>query len=343
LVGTQFSQPTSVRRDEEDRRMPLERPARPTAGGVTDAARGAILRRAHEDLGLNAARIASLHTEADHLADTRALFADVEHRYGLSAGTMHARVFQRMVATAGVGSSTRKRAIATIYEDEGAGFVLLALPATEFLTAMENAVALGHDKRVYGLFPNAGWLERDRRDEMAEKLVSYADEALAAHGAPYRRSDEEWLFEWIGDPDQHALTVQPALLALADARLQGGPRDDFERALRKRRAGTAKDLEDAILAAAKAVESTLKVLYAEHSVRKPAKHELAGLYNGLARPEVAVLPGYVQQLVTAVGEPRNHMAGHGPGSDVREVPEELADASIAAAATAITYLAHQLP
>jgi HEPN domain-containing protein len=124
---------------------------------------------------------------------------------------------------------------------------------------------------------------------------------------------------------------------------RGGPRDDFERALRKRRTGATKDLEDAIIAAAKAVESVLKVLYDEHGVKKPAKHELAGLFNGLARPEVAVLTGYVQQLVLAVGEPRNHMAGHGPGSDVRDVPEDLADASIAAAATAISYLAHQLP
>jgi hypothetical protein len=40
---------------------------------------------------------------------------------------------------------------------------------------------------------------------------------------------------------------------------------------------------------------------------------------------------------------RNQMASHGQGSTVREVREELADASIAAAATAITFLAHYLP
>jgi hypothetical protein len=63
----------------------------------------------------------------------------------------------------------------------------------------------------------------------------------------------------------------------------------------------------------------------------------------LAHPDVAVLPGYLDHLVLAVGGPRNHMAGHGPGAEIRTVPDGLAEASIAAAATAITILAKRLP
>jgi len=37
-----------------------------------------------------------LHTEADHLPDTRALFKDVERRYGLKAGVMKAQVHKRI-------------------------------------------------------------------------------------------------------------------------------------------------------------------------------------------------------------------------------------------------------
>ena len=56
-----------------------------------------------------------------------------------------------------------------------------------------------------------------------------------------------------------------------------------------------------------------------------------------------VLPQYVSNLVTAPAGPRNKMASHGQGATVRVVREELADASIASAATAITFLAHYLP
>jgi hypothetical protein len=57
-------------------------------------------------------------------------------------------------------------------------------------------------------------------------------------------------------------------------------------------------------------------------------------------PPLGVLPS---KLIAAASGPRNNMASHGQGATVREVPEELADASIAAAATAITLLAHYLP
>ena len=309
--------------------MPLDRPPRQPAGALTDRVRSAILAEA-ERLGLKAHSLLATHVRAEHLAHARELLTDVEERYGMPAGSMLRAVVDRVFGnTVWNHPSMTSMATEQVFGEHGARHILLELPDPEFLTALEHAV--GDSPPVYV------------QSTPAAELVLTADDALKAHGCPFRLVQGDWPhFEWIGDVEQHALTVAPALLALADARLQRGPRDDFERALRKRRIGAAKDLEDAILAAAKAVESTLKVLYEEHKIQKPAKHELAGLFNGLARPDVAILPGYVQYLVLAVGEPRNHMAGHGPGSDVRAVPEELADASIAAAATAITYLAHRL-
>ena len=307
--------------------MPLDRPARPPAGAVTDRVRRSIIATA-DRLGIATTTLLALHAEAENIGSVGDLLGDAEERYNLPNGSLSDRASAYLEDAASAnGFSQSCPAPGWFTETHGPACVLLALPDTEFLTVLEHCT--GDYERV-----SAG---------MAHELFRAADGALRAHGAPYRRATDRWGFDWVGDREQHQLTVQPALVALADSRLQGGPRDDFERALRKRRLGAAKDLEDAILAAAKAVESTLKVLYEEHHVTKPSKHELAGLFNGLARPDVGVLPGYVQYLVLAVGEPRNHMAGHGPGPDVREVPEDLADASIAAAATAITYLAHQLP
>ena len=64
------------------------------------------------------------------------------------------------------------------------------------------------------------------------------------------------------------------------------------------------------------------------------------LHLFISLQKAQILPPYVTNLVTAAAGPRN---SHGQGAAVRGVPEELADASITAAATAITLLAHYLP
>jgi predicted Co/Zn/Cd cation transporter (cation efflux family) len=87
-------------------------------------------------------------------------------------------------------------------------------------------------------------------------------------------------FEWLGDPTQHALTVEPALRAFADPRLEG-PRGEFEEALSKRRSGTPKDLEDAVDEAAKAVESTLQLLHDEHGVARTGTEAVLQLFISL--------------------------------------------------------------
>jgi hypothetical protein len=297
----------------------LDRPPRPPAGAVTARVRRSILLAA-ERLGITGNVLLGLHCDAEHIGSPIDLLEDVEESYNLPPHSLAAKVTALMREATGFSYSPREREQSLA--DNAAPFILLALPDTEFLTVLQNAAAVGYPSHL------------------TEELFKAADGALQAHGAPYRRHPEAWRFEWVGDPAQRALTVEPALLALTDSRL-GGPRGEFEESLRKRRLGAAKDLEDAIDEAAKAVESTLQVLHDEHGVTPPRSQQVTPLFNSLVTANK--LPGYVDKLIAAASGPRNNMASHGQGATVREVPEELADASIAAAATAITFLAHYLP
>jgi hypothetical protein len=317
--------------------VPLDRPPRSPTGAVTERVRRAILSSARERLAFDAPELLALHVEAEYVADTRDLLADVERRYKLES-SLQTRVMLRMTGGL-IGALTGRSAKPLdVYTDAGAEFILLELPDPEFVTAIQNAVDLGFTKELIGGIENVR--STNQIYARGEDFISHADQTFAAHGAPYRRIVDTWRFEWIGDPTQHELVIQPALQALDDSRL-GGARAEFEEALHKRRLGAAKDLEDAVDEAAKAVESLLKVLHAAHNVTPPHGQQVTPLFNSLVTANV--LPGYVDKLVVGAAGPRNQMASHGQGATVRAVPEELADASIAAAATAITLLTHYLP
>lgn len=292
---------------------------------------------------MNANRVLALHKQAEHLGDTRDLFADLEERYRLPTGEIERRVVKLIeLEEAHVGFSYSAAHRQKAYGEAGAGPVLLALPDTEFLTAIEHAVQLGAAQGLYGRTEYGGL---NTGSGLGNDFMDYADGALHGHGAPYRVADDARHFEWVGDPKQYELTVQPAVQALGDPRLAGA-QAEFEEALRKLRGGTPKDLEDAVDEAAKAVESMLKVLHHEHKIPLPNKHEAASLFGRLSSNHsgrTALLPGWIDHLVLAAGGPRNNMASHGQGVTIRVVRRELADASVAAAATAITFLAHYLP
>jgi hypothetical protein len=301
----------------------LTRPVRPPSG-VIDGIRGAILREAYNRFRLDPPMVLSRHTRADYLGHNRDLLDDMDRRYRQPPGSFGLRVAIRMTGQSDLSYSPQVEE--QVSSRKGARSILLELPDADFLTAIQNAVT--------------AQIECGRVDAAnAQRFYRYAGEALRAHGAPYRHAADAYCFEWVGDPKQHALTVEPALLALGDARLEGA-RGEFEEALSKRRRGTPKDLEDAVDEAAKAVESMLKVLHAEHNVTPPRGQQVTPLFNSLVTANV--LPGYVDKLVAGAAGPRNQVASHGQGATVRAVPEELADASIAAAATAITLLAHYL-
>ena len=300
--------------------MPLDRPPRPPAGAVTERVRKAILANAQRLCGLDASGLLTLHEQAEHVADRQDLIADLEERYGMPTGSFVGRVWRRHFGESEPQFERDRPEFAC--GAQGARLVLLELPDSEFLTVIEHAVRLSR-----------------LRPQQASDSYEYVGDALRAHGTPYRALGPDWEFEWIGDPAHHVLTVQPALLALADSRLAGA-RAEFEEALSKRRVGTPKNLEDAVDEAAKSVESILKILHHELGVTPPRSQQVTSLFNSLVTTNK--LPGYVDKLIAAASGPRNNMASHGQGATVREVPEELADASIAAAATAITFLARYL-
>ena len=242
----------------------LVRPPRTPVGAVGDRVRRSILLSA-DRLGIPAATLVALHADAEHIGSWPDLIADVEERYRLPSGSISDRVtagLRDIIVATGAKRSTRlPRAF---YEEHTPACILMTLPDTEFLTVLE------HSTRRWEVVSAT----------MAYELFEAADAALRAHGAPYRRAADSFRFEWTGDPAQHELTVQPGLLALADPRLVGA-RSEFEEAVRKRRLGTPKDLKDAIDEAAKAVESTLKVLHDEHRVRRPRNEQISSLFDTL--------------------------------------------------------------
>jgi len=306
--------------------MPLQRPPRAPVGALNERVRRAIIVAADRH-GLPASVILNLHSQAEHIGCWADLVADVEERYRLKPESLLRRVDNRRQTAARVGGPVSPRA----QQEIDAESVLHVLPDAEFLSALENVIDIGRRERL-------------AHSETLVGLLGDIDGALRAHGCAYQHNLIEWKgFEWIGDPAHHELVVKPALMALADPRVVG-PRGEFEEALRKRRAGTPTDFEDAIDEAAKSVESILQVLHHELGVGLPAKRQLSSLFSNLIEkgPAGKVPPGYVDHLVLAAGGPRN-LTSHGQGATVREVPDELANASIAAAATAITLLAHYLP
>ena len=302
--------------------VPLDRPPRVATGAIRERVRRAILAAAGR-MDRDATELLDRHARAESLAEVRDIVDDVEERYGLDANSLLSdpQTQLRLGRIEAGRSLLSSGARAQLYAE----CVLYALPDTEFLAVIEHAVAGGAPSFVTG----------------GEDLADAAGEILEAHGCAFRREPGNWPhFAWVGDPKHHELVVEPALRALADTRLAGA-RAEFEEALRKRRLGAPKDLEDAVDECAKAVESTLQILHDEHGVARSGKEAVLELFVSLKN--AAVLPPYVTNLVTAAAGPRNHMASHGQGATVREVPEELAAASIAAAATAITFLAHYLP
>jgi hypothetical protein len=113
--------------------------------------------------------------------------------------------------------------------------------------------------------------------------------------------------------------------------------------LRNRRLGGNNNYKRAIHQASNAVESVMKALLRSRGLPEP--HEPApALFARLADPGSGVgVPPFTKKLVLAAADLRNMRAGHGQGSTVRQAPEEVADAAIASAATAIALLGHYLP
>jgi hypothetical protein len=261
----------------------------------------------------------------------------IEHVSALYGATEAGRVRDRMdelaaqtaktIGGTNVDSAYRQRVIAANLPR----YALIAGPDAEFLKGIEHALGMLPAMYFDSGGPTAGY-------EASVEYLSHLDGLFAKRGIPYRVHDHEIV--WAGDRGHRAVVVEPALQALDDPRL-GGARSEFEAALSHVRAGTQKDLEDAIEEAGKAVESAMKVLIAETGTTPPRKETAWPLFEALR--DAGHLPAYLDQFTQAAARIRNEAGGHGAGSQPRQIDEDIAVAAVNAAASAIVLIGGRLP
>ncbi len=333
--------------------MAIQRPPRPAATSLDADLRTAILRFA---IGLEIAptAIVTAYLHEETYASPSHALKVIEQRYRLPAGSLVERL-KADVCDRAAAAHERAGRLDVFYEPDPSELAALAavpflqsMPDEEFLTALEHTVATPAYRAVA---PPPTILKRvaavtSVRLPGPEGLLDFTGRLFAQHGLPYTASDVLGV-TYVGDPVVREVAIEPALTALADARMQMSAKRELEAALKLRRRGDETSLKSAIVNAANAVESTMKVLLDAHGVPRPANQSAASLFNRLTdasagQPRTHV-PGYLQQLACAAGSIRNENGGHGRGPTIREVRGELADAAIGSAAAAIAQLAHYLP
>jgi hypothetical protein len=211
---------------------------------------------------------------------------------------------------------------------------LKTIPAPLFLDALEIAIEILRKRPRE--WPS-GMLSDVAFDDAG--AISEFNRLFGLRGIHYQ-FDAQGKAQWTGDPGTRAVVVEPALVALQDLRLAGAA-SEFQTARDHLRAGTAKDLEDAIDEAAKAGESAMKVLLDEHGQTRTGKETAMPLF-GLLR-DAGVVEAEADSAVLGAARIRNEWGGHGAGATPRAIPDGLAQLAVHSAASALTYLASRLP
>lgn len=215
-------------------------------------------------------------------------------------------------------------------DNEGAArTVLTYMPDGDFLTAIERA--------LHGLFDSWDF----------EPYVRAINEVSERRGVPYR-IDQSGVFEWVGDPLTETEVLAPALSALDDPRLSGGPHDEFIAARAAIREGTPQSYRRAVAEACNAVESGLKVLLTEHGVALPNQQHVDALLAacrdaGIFPPAVSQPGVPAEQIITGPARFGNRRGRHGAGPVPHDVEPDEAEAVVASAAVALTLIARRLP
>lgn len=167
--------------------------------------------------------------------------------------------------------------------------------------------------------------------ELSNDLAGEVNQRLREHGIGYQL--EQGRMVPISSDLLHQEAVRPALQLLSAAPFQAAGQE-FLTAHEHYRHGRH---EEALVAACKAFESTLKiVLNAHHVPIKPtaAAQELVNLVRSNN-----IVPTYVaDQHLMGVAILRNKLAGHGQGEAVRQVDEAYVRYALHLAAAAIVFL-----
>lgn len=138
----------------------------------------------------------------------------------------------------------------------------------------------------------------------------------------------------------HAEAVKPALELLREKRY-AGPEQEFRTAYEHYRKGKNKE---AITEAAKAFESTMKVILAKrnwsHNANDPANKLVAALYEHKLIPDYwqNAMTGLRTLLESAIQTPRNKSSAHGQGAELTTVPDHIAGYVLHMTASTIVFL-----
>jgi hypothetical protein len=257
--------------------------------------------------------------------DANDVIGDVKHRWGDDAATELRRALEADQGVQDMNYGPNRLAQAT-------KIAARHVPAALFLDYLEHAVDQYATDRATTL-PGAPYIEGPY-----DAPVRYINDLFAARGIVYRL-DEQGRAEWHGDEGAYDEIVRPALDALSDSRF-AGCRQEFEAALRHLRAGTPKDLEDAIEEAAKAVESGMKAVLDDRQVTRTGGETAEPLWNLLNQN--GVVPSQTKDSILGTSRIRNAFGGHGQGSSVRQIPDDVPELAVRTAASALAYLAGRL-
>ena len=161
-----------------------------------------------------------------------------------------------------------------------------------------------------------------------------------ARGIPWR-VDPQRGFEWVGDETVEREVMRPALTILNDRRFVPGVSVEFEQARVELKIGTPQARKQVLTEASSAVESAMKVVLIERGIGHAAGDAAQKLFQGLR--DAGLVAADTESTLLAVPRARNKRGGHGAGPVAHDVDEAEAEAFIAAAATAITFLGKLLP
>jgi hypothetical protein len=203
--------------------------------------------------------------------------------------------------------------------------LLLAMPEADFLTAIEAGI------------PSI------RSANHVAALPDQLNKVCRRRGLVYRASGVGRLtkFEWTGDLTIAETAVTPALSALDDPRLANGAGVEFKGARDELREDTPESRKRAVGEACSAVESAMRVLLEESRRPLPKPANLSNLVAALIAE--GLVESELKEMLTAAGFFGNRKGRHGAGAISHSVSQTTAEAVVASAAVALTYLAKQLP
>ncbi len=202
----------------------------------------------------------------------------------------------------------------------GAWALLISMPESDFRLAVESVVIA----------------QKFKRGRAARRIT----EVCERRGSPWVFRKKEG-FVWVGERLVEEQLLRPAATILADPRFAGGVKMEFEAARNELGVGTPTARKQAVHEAANSVESALKVLLTLHGIQYEDRDGAQRLFERLVA--AAVVPQHMERLVLAAAQSRNKTGGHGAGAVAHDVSVEQAEAVVAAAAGAITFLGRLFP